>query len=33
LDYPNINFWIKEEWIEFELKRKDLANPTDKPGL
>jgi hypothetical protein len=32
-DYPNINFWTKEEWIDFEEKRKDSANPTNKPSV
>jgi hypothetical protein len=32
-DYPNINFWMKEEWIEYESKRKDSANPINKPGV
>jgi hypothetical protein len=32
-DYPNINFWTKEEWIEYESKRKDSADPIDKPSV
>jgi len=31
-DYPNINYWTKEEWNNFESKKKDSIDPTDKSG-
>jgi len=31
-NFPDIKFWTKEEFMEFEAKRKDLSDPMDQPG-